>query len=111
MRIHYLQHVPFEDLANIEAWAKGKDHSVSKTELFKGEGCANQAFEYDGRVIGLQFHLESTVEGVNKLIRNCGDSLSLTKYVQIPREILSQHNNFLEIERVMNKLLNCIEGI
>jgi GMP synthase-like glutamine amidotransferase len=37
MRIHYLQHVPFEDLANIEAWAKSRGHIVSRTLLFQGD--------------------------------------------------------------------------
>ncbi len=37
MRIHYLQHVPFEDLANIEAWAKKRGHDVSGTMLFQDE--------------------------------------------------------------------------
>ena len=38
MRIHYLQHVPFEDLANIEKWAENRGHEVSKTLLFSGDG-------------------------------------------------------------------------
>ena len=37
MRIHYLQHVPFEDLANIEAWARSRGHDLSRTLLFSDE--------------------------------------------------------------------------
>ena len=37
MRIHYLQHVPFEDLANIEAWAISRGHDLSRTLLFSDE--------------------------------------------------------------------------
>ncbi len=37
MKIHYLQHVPFEDLANIEAWARSRGHDLSKTSLYAGE--------------------------------------------------------------------------
>ena len=37
MRIHYLQHVPFEDLAYIETWAKDKGHSLSVTKLYLNE--------------------------------------------------------------------------
>jgi GMP synthase-like glutamine amidotransferase len=37
MRIHYLQHVPFEDLANIERWAKSRGHDISCTRLFSDE--------------------------------------------------------------------------
>ena len=37
MRIHYLQHVPFEDLANIERWAKSRGHDISRTRLFSDD--------------------------------------------------------------------------
>ena len=37
MRIHYLQHVPFEDLANMESWASSRGHALSRTRLFSGE--------------------------------------------------------------------------
>jgi hypothetical protein len=31
MRLHYLQHVPFEDLARIEDWAEDRCHEISRT--------------------------------------------------------------------------------
>jgi GMP synthase-like glutamine amidotransferase len=37
MKIHYLQHVPFEDLANIETWAKSHGHDLTRTRLFSDE--------------------------------------------------------------------------
>ncbi len=37
MRLHYLQHVPFEDVATIESWAIDKGHDISRTLLFEGE--------------------------------------------------------------------------
>lgn len=37
MRLHYLQHVPFEDLANISPWAQEKGHSITKTLLYNNE--------------------------------------------------------------------------
>ena len=37
MRIHYLQHVYFEDLAYIETWANNNNHTVSKTLLYEGQ--------------------------------------------------------------------------
>lgn len=33
MRLHYLQHVPFEDAANIEVWARKQGLAVSATRL------------------------------------------------------------------------------
>ena len=33
MRLHYLQHVPFEDSANIAVWAASRGHDVTHTRL------------------------------------------------------------------------------
>jgi len=35
MRIHYLQHVPFEDLAQISLWAQLRHHSITGSRLFE----------------------------------------------------------------------------
>ncbi len=37
MRLHSLEHEPFEGLANIEVWAKNRGHSISRTLLFNNE--------------------------------------------------------------------------
>lgn len=37
MRIHSLQHVPFEGLATIEDWAISRGYTISRTLLFRGE--------------------------------------------------------------------------
>jgi GMP synthase-like glutamine amidotransferase len=37
MRLHYLQHVPFEGLGNIETWAKNKGFHITRTHLFDDE--------------------------------------------------------------------------
>ncbi len=37
MRIHYLQHVPFEGLGSIESWALNHGHTLTATRLYAGE--------------------------------------------------------------------------
>ncbi|MGC1394924.1 MAG: type 1 glutamine amidotransferase [Coleofasciculaceae cyanobacterium] len=37
MKIHYLQHVHFEGLANIENWANLHNHTLSSTQLYRDE--------------------------------------------------------------------------
>ena len=37
MRVHYLQHVPFEGLGVIEQWLASKGAKVSVSQLFRGD--------------------------------------------------------------------------
>src|ERR1051325_8038062 len=37
MRLHYFQHVAFEDLAEIEVWARQNHHTVTATRLYRNE--------------------------------------------------------------------------
>ena len=228
MRIHYLQHVSFEDMANIGVWAKDKDHSISKTELYnnetlpqmedfdwliilggpmniyeektypwlasekkfiakaiaakktvlgiclgaqliagvlgakvkrnnfteigwfpatltgdakpsqvfstlperfnafhwhgdtfeippgavriaESEACANQAFVYNNKVIGLQFHIEYSLESINRMLLNCGDELVDGKFIQKKDEILGLKGNLKETKHLLNSLLDNME--
>lgn len=227
MRLHSLQHEPFEGLANIEIWAKNKGHSISRTLLFNSEelpdmgefdwlvimggsmniyeeekyswlaqekkfiadaiknkkivlgvclgsqliadvlggkvsrnkfkeigwypvnltkearnssifsafpekfiafhwhgdtfkippgakriaeskGCAAQAFEY-GRTVGLQFHLEYSMESINLMFQNCGDEIVDGRYIQKPDEIIAKNRNVTETQRLLNFMLDNME--
>jgi len=227
MRIHYLQHVPFEDLANIEAWARSRGHDLTCTMLFadetlpdlssfdwliimggpmniyehdrypwllkekefirkavasgkivlgiclgaqlisdvlggkvtknrfreigwfpisltddaisssifsvlperfvalhwhgdtfsiprgalrmaESEACPNQAFVL-GRVVGLQFHLESSKDSIDHLLENCADELTEGPYVQKPDELDAPAERYALIQGLMERLLDRIE--
>ena len=59
-------------------------------KLAESEACANQAFSYGDRTVALQFHVESTVERVNRLVSSCGSDLALGgPWVQTARAILN----------------------
>lgn len=45
------------------------------THLMASSHCRNQAFIYERKVLGLQFHLEMTEQGVHALITHCGHEL------------------------------------
>jgi len=48
----------------------------------QSEACDQQAFVFGDRVVGLQFHLESTSESIRSLIENCGDEITRGPYLQ-----------------------------
>ncbi len=74
----------------------------------RSEACENQAFEYnDGRVIALQFHLETTPESAKKLIENSQEELKEKgKYIQSPDEMLNNKEYFEDIEKLLFQMLN-----
>ena len=52
------------------------------TALLSSTACANQAFLYENRVLGLQFHLEMTADGVASICEACADELVPAPWVQ-----------------------------
>lgn len=52
------------------------------TWLASSAACAHQAFALGRRVLALQFHLETTEAGVERLLRHCGGELREAPYVQ-----------------------------
>ena len=50
--------------------------------IARSVACENQAFAYEGRVIGLQFHLEFTRESLEAILPNCANELVAGKYIQ-----------------------------
>ena len=81
---------------------KGAIHTV------KSEGCENQAFEYrNGKVIGLQFHLEMSKEDARQIIENSVNELEERgRFIQSSKEILKNDENFKNSKYLLNKLLD-----
>lgn len=50
--------------------------------LASSQSCRNQAFVYNQKVFGLQFHLEMTRQSLTEIIKNCRHELVIDKYVQ-----------------------------
>lgn len=57
--------------------------------LARSGACPHQAFLYDGRVLGLQFHLESTPTSVRDLVTHCAEDLRPGPFVQSAQRMLS----------------------
>ncbi|MCE5335807.1 MAG: type 1 glutamine amidotransferase [Desulfobacteraceae bacterium] len=75
--------------------------------LARSKACPAQAFSMnEGRVLGLQFHLESSPESVRLLIENCGNELVPGEYIQDAEAILKETARFETIRASMDTLLH-----
>jgi GMP synthase-like glutamine amidotransferase len=73
--------------------------------LAESEACPAQAFSANaGRVLALQFHLESSIESMRALIQNCSHELIDGEYIQGADAILQRKENFLSIHETMLRL-------
>lgn len=61
--------------------------------LLESDACTNQAFLYQQKVLGLQFHLETTPQTLQALIDNCRDELVADTFIQSEQEIHQQAGN------------------
>jgi GMP synthase-like glutamine amidotransferase len=69
--------------------------------------CANQAFVYQGRVIGLQFHLETTPAGMQRLIKHCPADVALPgPTVHHPKQMHAGREAFKDIRKMMDAMLS-----
>ncbi|WP_343219111.1 type 1 glutamine amidotransferase [Cerasicoccus frondis] len=73
--------------------------------------CANQAFQLGGKVVGLQFHLETTPESAKALVDHCGDELATGgPYVQTAEQMLQVvPERFIAINALMANLLSYLD--
>ncbi len=74
----------------------------------RSEACAHQAFEYNKKVIGLQFHLESTRESIGNLIHNCHSDIDGSQYTQTDQQI---HLHFDKIEHSNIVLIQIFDAL
>lgn len=79
--------------------------------LASSEACGNQGFVWQQQVVGLQCHLETTQSGLENLIAHCGDELDGSRWVQTPSAMLSNPSRFSGINRLMNAVLDAMEGM
>jgi GMP synthase-like glutamine amidotransferase len=79
--------------------------------LARSGGCENQAFQLGRNVIGLQFHLETTVESAGRLIQHCRHELVRSTYVQTEEELRAAPAAAYDaINRLMARVLAYLTG-
>ena len=65
------------------------DLPAGSAQLARSVACENQAFQVGARVMGLQFHLETTPASARALVTHCPADLDPGTHVQSAAEILS----------------------
>jgi GMP synthase-like glutamine amidotransferase len=74
--------------------------------LARSAACENQAFQIGDRIVGLQFHLETTPESAQELVLNCGSELVPAEFVQPAGALTSPPEGaYTEIAATMSSVL------
>lgn len=79
---------------------------ANSIHLAYSAGCRSQAFLYDGKVLGLQFHLEVTEQSIGAMIENGRNELVKGTFVQSENEILAQADCIRSNNRIMFQILD-----
>jgi GMP synthase-like glutamine amidotransferase len=80
--------------------------------LAKSSACEHQAFQIGRHAVGLQFHLETTPEGVHSLIENCRDELTIGPYIQEEKDLQSiSASVYVRANSIMTNLLSYLTGV
>ena len=82
------------------------DLPAGAVHLAESDGCVNQAFEFGGKALALQFHLEVTRESVEGLVRNCAADITPGPYVQSGEQMLAAAGEFLAIQPLLYQVLD-----
>ena len=78
--------------------------------LARSAACARQAFCLGPRVVGLQFHLETTPEGARALAEHCAGDLAPGAFVQTPAEMLRDPARFARAHAALDALLAALDA-
>lgn len=76
--------------------------------LASSQGCANQAYVFQERVYGFQFHLETTPASAQALIEHCSEDIDGSRYTQSAQAILANEAKFAQINRAMSEVIDIV---
>ncbi|MCX6901242.1 MAG: type 1 glutamine amidotransferase [Verrucomicrobia bacterium] len=81
------------------------------THVARSAACENQAFICDERIVGLQFHLETTPESARLLAQHCPDELVAGPFIQTAEAMLADERRFGRINETIWKLLDRLQEV
>ncbi len=74
--------------------------------LAQSQACPNQAFLYNNHVLALQFHLEYSVQSIEKMLIHCADELVDGPFIQSPDQIRAGLTHIRTTQTLTGDLLN-----
>ncbi len=74
--------------------------------LARSRGCENQAFALNDRIVGLQYHLETTPQSADALLDHCRHELVDAPFVQSASAIRSKPDRYRRLNAQMKRLLD-----
>ncbi len=87
------------------------DQPAGAIPLAESQACPNQGFVLSERVLGLQFHLETTPGAVAELVSNCPEDLGEGPFVQSAAAMLSgEKGRFRVLHEAMAGVLDALSG-
>jgi len=100
----------FEELFPVFHWHGDTfDLPVGSKCLFKSDVTENQAFIYNEKVLGLQFHFEVTSETMKEMVANGAGELVETETIQSAEKILLQTDFIESNNKKMFKILDYLK--
>ncbi len=100
----------FPETMNVFHW-HGETFSIpdGAQRIASSEVCENQGFIYNDRVIGLQFHLETTRISAESIISNSAQELVEAPFIQSEEVMLEDEMRFSEANRLMQIFLEYLD--
>ncbi len=87
------------------------DLPANGIRLFYSDVFKNQAFLYNEKILGLQFHLEVTLESMKEMVENGSTELIESETIQSAKQILSKTNLIETNNRKMFRILDYFQNL
>ncbi|MCK4565537.1 MAG: type 1 glutamine amidotransferase [Verrucomicrobia bacterium] len=78
--------------------------------LASSAACKTQGFIYNDRIVGLQFHMETTPASMEALIENCSGELVDARYIQSTGEMRKGLSNLKDTHTAMRHVLDTLHA-